>query len=71
MKNSLGTIQALDLRSVWGGESNDFTPWLAEPENIELLGEEIGLDLEVQAQEKKWVGSARISCARRSAQAVG
>lgn len=49
MKNSLGTIQAVDIRSVWGSEANDFTPWLAEPENVALLARAIGLDLEVTA----------------------
>ena len=58
MKNSLGTIQAVDIRSVWGSESNDFTPWLAEQANITLLAQAVGLDLEVQAQEKR-VGAFR------------
>ena len=34
-----------DLRTEWKNEQKDFTPWLAE--NITLLGEEIGLNLEV------------------------
>ncbi len=42
----------MELRKAWDRESEDFTPWLAKPENIELLGEELGLDLEVEAQEK-------------------
>ncbi|MCA9968381.1 MAG: hypothetical protein KC423_29250, partial [Anaerolineales bacterium] len=43
----------MDLREVWQSESGDFTPWLARPENIALLGETIGLDLVVLAQEKE------------------
>jgi hypothetical protein len=43
---------------VWSSESGDFTPWLAEPANIALLAETVGLDLEVQAQEKR-VGAFR------------
>lgn len=48
----LGKLQKIDLRNVWGTESGHFTPWLAQPENIELLSAAIGIDLEVEAQEK-------------------
>jgi hypothetical protein len=37
---------------VWSSESGDFTPWLAGEENLRLLGETIGIDLELEAQEK-------------------
>ena len=37
---------------VWEGEASDFTPWLADEENIGLLGETIRVELEVEAQEK-------------------
>ena len=40
------------LREFWEGEASDFTPWLADEENIGLLSETIGLELEVEAQEK-------------------
>ena len=40
------------LRDFWEGEASDFTPWLADEENIELLGETIGIELEVEAQER-------------------
>lgn len=49
---NLGRLTPVDLRNVWTNEAGDFTPWLAERENIELLGETIGIDLEVEAQEK-------------------
>jgi hypothetical protein len=58
MKTSLGVVQAVDIRTVWGSESNDFTPWLAERANIALLAETVGLDLEVQGQEQR-VGAFR------------
>ena len=48
----LGTIKKIDLRDVWSSESSDFTPWLATEENISLLGDAIGLELEVESQEK-------------------
>lgn len=62
-KSALGRLEAVNLRDYWQNESHDFTPWLAQPENIKLLGDAIGLDLEVEAQEKD-VGpfSADILC---------
>jgi len=52
MKTSLGEIEAVYIRTVWDSEPADFTPWLAEPANIAILSRTLGLDLEVQAQEK-------------------
>jgi len=59
----LGRLEKLDLRTYWKKESTDFTPWLAKEENIQLLSETIGIELEVQSQEES-VGpfSADILC---------
>ena len=45
----LGAIERVDLREVWPQEAQDFTPWLAE--NLDKLGEALGLDLELQSAE--------------------
>ena len=45
----LGAIERVDLREVWPHEAQDFTPWLAE--NLDKLGEALGLDLELQSAE--------------------
>jgi hypothetical protein len=50
--HKLGRIDAVDLREVWTSEDKHFTPWLAQPENLELLGEALGIDLQLEAQEK-------------------
>ena len=56
----LGKIKVIkDLRSVWKNEANDFTKWLAQEENINLLGDELGLSLQVQETEAG-VGSYRL-----------
>ena len=49
---SLGRLQHVDLRTIWKSEPTEFTPWLARSENLALLGETLGLGLELEAQEK-------------------
>ena len=41
----LGTLKKIDLREIWQHEASDFTTWLAKKENLQLLGEEIGIDI--------------------------
>ncbi len=48
MTDQLGKLKKLNVRSIWPNEASDFTPWLAEDENIEQLGSAIGLELEVE-----------------------
>lgn len=47
----LERLKHVDLREVWTDEAREFTPWLARPENIGLLSEAIGLDLELEETE--------------------
>jgi hypothetical protein len=49
---NLGRLQKVDLREAWTSEASDFTPWLAQEENLKLLGEAIGIELELESQEK-------------------
>ena len=49
----LGRLERADLRSAWVSESGEFTPWLAEEGNLALLGDAIGLELELEAREKE------------------
>lgn len=48
----LGRLEGLDVRDVWKNEPRDFTFWLAEAENLGLLGDALGLRLELVAREK-------------------
>jgi len=50
---NLGRLQKVNLREVWISEASAFTPWLAQAENLKLLGETIGIELECEAQEKE------------------
>ena len=66
-------IRITDLRSVWPHEANDFTKWLAQEENLTLLGDAIDIELELEERESsvgsfnvdifaKEVGTNRRSC---------
>jgi hypothetical protein len=52
-KQNLGRLQKVELREAWSSESSDFTPWLAQEENLSLLGDAIGIELELESQEKE------------------
>ena len=49
---NLGRLERVDLRAVWGNETDDFTPWLATQANLDELGETLGVQLELQATEE-------------------
>jgi hypothetical protein len=59
----LGKIEDVALRNIWPKEARDFTPWLAEQENLDYLGEILGLNL-VGPEQEVSVGSfsADIHC---------
>lgn len=58
--NKLGKIiKITDLRSVWPHEANDFTKWLAQEENLSLLGDTIDIELELEERESS-VGSFNV-----------
>src|ERR1700758_1105226 len=47
----LGTLESVDLRQIWLDEARDFTPWLAQAENLQLLSNAVGLELEFEGME--------------------
>lgn len=48
----LGRIEAVDIRTVWRNEAGDFTPWLAQAENLAALGAALHLgELTLQSTE--------------------
>jgi hypothetical protein len=48
----LGRLARVELRDIWLSEATDFTPWLARPEILAVLSDTLGVDLELEAQEK-------------------
>lgn len=47
LKKDLSKLKKIDLRDVWGHEAIDFTNWLSQPENLDLLSEEIGISIKL------------------------
>lgn len=43
----IAKLDKVDLRELWRHEALDFTKWLAEPDNLELLSDEIGIGIEL------------------------
>jgi hypothetical protein len=43
----MAKLNKVDLRQQWTHEARDFTKWLSEPENLDLLSDEIGIGIEL------------------------
>jgi len=43
----IAKLNKVDLRELWKHEALDFTKWLSEPDNLELLSDEIGIGIEL------------------------
>ncbi len=54
----ISRLQRVPIRDIWQTEPQGFTPWLASTENLPLLGEAIGIQLEIQSTEES-VGDFR------------
>ena len=51
MSKELSRLEEVELRVIWETEAQHFTPWLAEEENLALLGETLDMELEFEGQE--------------------
>ncbi len=50
--DKLGRLERVELQDIWLTEASDFTPWLAREENLKILSETLGIDLELEARER-------------------
>ena len=66
----LGRISEVNVRDIWPDEAHNFTRWLAEQENLNLLGNELGIHMEVLQQEAT-VGRYRLDILAREAGGTG
>ena len=48
----LGRLEKVSVRDIWQTEAQHFTPWLARPDNLSILAETLGMELEIEAQER-------------------
>ena len=51
-KEQLGRLTKVDIKSVWPTEDGHFTKWLAKPENLNLLADDLNLELEPHTTEE-------------------
>jgi hypothetical protein len=59
-KKGLSKLERVPLREAWKHEANDFTPWLAEVDNLNALADTLGLsELSLVATEH-WVGDFKL-----------
>lgn len=66
MASDLGRLEEVPVRDVWHNEAAEFTPWLARPENLDLLSSALGLELAVESTESA-VGPFRADLVCRDA----
>lgn len=48
MTVQLGNLKSLKLKAVWNHEEHDFTPWLADEDNLSMLSEALGMELQLE-----------------------
>ena len=48
----LGKLARVELRNIWQSEAAHFTPWLAGEDNLAMLGDTLGIGLELEAVEQ-------------------
>lgn len=59
-KKSLGRLDRVPLREAWKHEATEFTPWLAQAENLDALARALGVsELELSSTEQ-WVGDFKL-----------
>ena len=60
MTNKLSQLERVPLRKAWEHEASDFTPWLAETENLNALAIKLGLSELVHVATEHWVGDFKL-----------
>jgi hypothetical protein len=60
MSKNLSKLERVPLRDEWKHETNEFTPWLAEADNLNALAEALGLSELVLVASEHWVGDFKL-----------
>lgn len=56
----LSKLERVLLREAWRHEAGEFTPWLAEPGNLNMLADALGLSELVLVATEHWVGDFKL-----------
>lgn len=59
-KKSLSKLERVPLREAWKHEASDFTPWLAETDNLNTLADALGISELVLVATEHWVGDFKL-----------
>jgi hypothetical protein len=57
---NLSKLERVPLREAWRHEAGDFTPWLAEPDNLNALADALGLSELAWVATEHWVGDFKL-----------
>lgn len=60
MTKNLSKLERVPLRDAWKHEANEFTPWLAETDNLNALSDALGLSELVHVATEHWVGDFKL-----------
>ena len=60
MTKKLSKLERVPLRKAWEHEASDFTPWLAETENLNALAIKLGVSELVHVATEHWVGDFKL-----------
>lgn len=60
MNQILGRLEQVPLREAWKHEAGDFTPWLAQAENLDILADSLGVSELVKVAVEHWVGEFKL-----------
>jgi hypothetical protein len=60
MKKNLSKLERVPLRQAWKHEAGDFTPWLAEADNLDTLAQVLGIGELVLVAAEHWVGDFKL-----------
>ena len=57
---TLSKLERVPLREAWKHEAGEFTPWLAEADNLDMLADALGLSELVLVAAEHWVGDFKL-----------
>lgn len=60
VKKPLSKLERVPLREAWKHEASDFTPWLAETDNLNALADALGVSELILVATEHWVGDFKL-----------